>query len=170
MKKSFFACLSLLGLFIISSPADAVNATGTAKAIVVGELKISQTRALDFGTFSPGLSGGTVAVTGNGSDVSVPTTTTTTGSVTSLVGGAYPIFTITGDANRLVNFTRPGTATLTKSGGSATMLATFSGSPSIQFNISALGFYLVGLNATLTVAGSQESGTYNGTYTVTANY
>ena len=151
-----------MAIATIASSANAASVSGTANARVVTPIAISQTKALEFGSFASSASSGTITQAG-----------TFTGGVTAVSGGATRsagIFSVTGEAvSTPYTFTLPATATLTS--GANTMTATLSlASGTSSRTLNASGADLVSANGSLAVSANQAAGTYAGTYTVTVNY
>ena len=161
MKK-----LSLLLTLLFAFTSQAFAITATVNAVVVNTLTVSQTTALNFGSFSSSASSGTINQIG-----------TTTGGVTAVSGGATraaAVFSVSaGDSSSTPYiFTLPPTATIGIGGSAGTnqmtvTLAFASGSSSRTLSS---GSDAVTVNGNLAVAANQASGTYTGTYLVTAAY
>ena len=140
---------------LLSPNAIAATTTGTASATVIGNLSISQTSPLNFGTFSAGSTAGTINNFG-----------VVTGGVSVLSAGGSAFFNVVGTPNTNFTITVPPSVTLTS--GTNSMNATLS-APSFSA-LDNTGNRVFNVTGLLSVAANQPSGTYNGTYNVTANY
>jgi hypothetical protein len=156
--KKILSTIIASGLIFTSVQAHAGSTTGSATATVIPDVTVSQTAPLSFGTFAPGSTGGTVKIDSSG--------TTVTGSVQKIVNGTRGAFGVQGGKNATYTIGVPSTVTLTS--GSNSMDATLTAPASGVLNSSGNGSFNV--DGTITVAGNQAAGTYNGTYTVTVNY
>ena len=139
--------------------ADTENATATVQ--ILGAVELTKFADLDLGTVASGSAVGTVALP-TGSN-----TRTCTG-VTCVGTASRARFQVTAATNlNVINITHSPTATLTGPGADMS-LALSSSAASITFNSAALQDIFVG--GTLTVGANQVAGTYNGAFTVTADY
>lgn len=165
MKKN----TSRLKLLAIAAAIFAVPASGfaatantslTVDATVIASLTVTQTTALNFGTF---------ALTDPGS---VGTRTTTGGDTNIYQVGAPTsgLVTINGPANQLVNVS-VSAATLSDTGGNggADMTATLT-VPSATVTLDGSGSGTSAVNGSLAVGINQTPSTYSGTATVTVDY
>ena len=117
--------LLVIAIVIFGSVATSFGQTGTsltanAAAKVLTALTITETQALNFGTFGASTDARTVVVATNNAR---------TGSTANLIasdGGKAAIFDIVGAASTAINFTIPttGLTTLTRTSGSETMTIT----------------------------------------------
>ena len=160
MKK-----LSLLLTLLFAFTSQAFAITATVNAVVVNTLTVSQT-TLNFGSFSSSASSGTINQIG-----------TTTGGVTAVSGGATraaAVFSVSaGDSSSTPYiFTLPPTATIGigGSGGTDQMTVTLAFASGSSSRTLSSGSDAVTVNGNLAVAANQASGTYTGTYLVTAAY
>jgi len=168
--------------FASTANAQSANATANASARIVSAISIASSRDLDFGSISPGASGGTVQVAAtlaSARSLTGANLTGTAGAVTSAT------FTVTGDGAATYAITRiPVAATaLVLSSGLNTMnallvvsTAAAAGVESTTGTISgatgADGTQVIYVGGTLTVGGSQASGLYTNTggISLTVNY
>lgn len=164
MKKLIVtaAAAAVVSAPAMAAPGDTATAQGSATAEIVSPITLTHVTgaALDFGTFTTGDNGGTVVVdlAGNG---------TVTSDVT-LIGGsteAADEFDVAGDASRSFAITTTGGSV---SNGTDSM--NFTTSAAASGTLSAAGAASFNVGGTLTVAGGESSGTYNGTYDVTVTY
>jgi hypothetical protein len=168
MKKILFsAALAMTASATVSAPAFAASgstatAPGIAVANVVSAIVLVHTpgASLNFGSFSTG-TGGTVIVTATG----VGSTTGDTAFVTGTLEAADQ-FLVKGDGARSFTIsTAPGTVA-----NGATSIA-FTTAPSAASNtLSVLGIYSFSVGGTLTLAGTEAAGLYNGSYNATVAY
>lgn len=158
--KNFAAAGAVAAVALMSGQAMAASATGDASVTIATPIAVSQSTALSFGTVAVGATGGTVVL-------DHASATTVTGDVSKLGGTiASGAFLVTGLASQNFTVTVPASTTLTSGANSmTTTLTTDTASGSIGG--SGTTFHVGG---TLTVAGGQATGTYNGTYSVTVNY
>ena len=147
--------LALLGLAAQAASAQSISSTGP----------------LSFGSFTAG-AGGTVVVSAAG-------TRSKTGSVMLINQGSLASaaqFSVTGTASATVALTLPADGTVILYNGANTMvLNSFTSNPSDSSCTSHLcvlagGTLLFSVGATLTVNGSQQPGSYVGSFDVTVNY
>jgi Mat/Ecp fimbriae major subunit len=139
--------------------ADTENATATVQ--ILGAVELTKFADLDLGTVASGAASGTVAL---------PTTsnTRTCTGVTCVGTASRARFQVTAATNGyVIDVTHSPTATLTGPGASMPLTLAASSS-SITFNSASLEDIFVG--GTLTVGANQVAGTYNGSFTVTAEY
>jgi hypothetical protein len=158
--KKILSALAVSTVIFAGASAQAGSTTGSATATVLPDIQVNQTTGLSFGTLTPGATGGTVAVSSTGTAV--------TGTVQSISAGARGAFSVQGGNNANYNINLP-TSAITISNGTQTMdVALTLPANSGTLNGTGNGSFFV--DGTLTVAGSQAAGTYNGTYTVNVNY
>jgi len=155
-----------LGLFFLTSNANAESVTVNSSARVVTPLIATSPTALAFGNLASSAVAGTVAVTSAG--------VRSAAGGSSLVAGAAvtaAVVNITaGEASATVNITYPGSATLTSGANTMTVNGfAAAGSPaSVALNAGGTGTFNVG--GTLAVGVSQATGNYAGTFNVTLAY
>ena len=158
-----YSLLFVVSLFCGYSADAATLTNASADAKVVNDLTIIETRKLDFGTFSVGASGGKVVVDNSG--------TTVSGDIIRLIPGDIALFTIKGEPNADIKVTGSKTVTLTRQGGSESMIADLPTNASTRvFKLAANGEVVVPVTGSLNVNPSQKAGTYTGQYSMTANY
>ena len=150
----------IMAISSVSSSAYAISATANAR--VVTPVAVSQTSALEFGSFASSATAGTITQAG-----------VVTGGVTAVASGATRsagVFAVTGEssATTAYTFTFPATATLTS--GSNTMTAALALASGTTARNLTTGSDTVTINGTLTVALNQAAGVYTGTYSVTVAY
>jgi hypothetical protein len=156
MKKSLtLSILALAVTALTASVAQAQAATGTASATVVGSLSIVQQTALNFGSFAPSATAGTIDSYGN-----------TTGGVTGFGGATPAVFNATGSPT--TNFTIVSDATVKLTSGANSMTATLT-APTVSVTDST-GNRAFNVTGSLPVAASQPSGSYTGTYNINVHY
>ena len=139
--------------------ADTENATATVQ--ILGAVNLQKFADLDLGTVAAGAAAGTV---------SLPTASNTrTCNVVTCVGTATRArFQVTAATNGyVIDITHSPTASLTGP-GAAMALTLAASTAAVTFNSASLQDIFVG--GTLTVGANQVAGTYNGTFSVTADY
>lgn len=139
--------------------ADTENATATVQ--IIGAVNLQKFADLDFGTIASAATAGTVALP-TASNTRTCTTVTCVGTASRArfqVVAATNGYVIAISHSPTVSLTGPGTAM------SATLA---SSAASITFNSASLQDIFVG--GTLNVGANQAAGTYNGSFTVTADY
>lgn len=173
MKKAIISLL-MFGLIITASNINlnAQSVTGVANAEVISTLSAAESSALNFGKFSPELTGGTVVVAPSGDRSS-------TGSV-ALMGGTVNqgLFQISGMPTYKVAIVLPVTATVTNAATSKTMTITdFVSSPATgavggDVILPASGGVSLNVGGTLNVGNftANPVGPYTGTYVITFSY
>jgi hypothetical protein len=181
MSKMIASAIVILG-FAATSIAQSATATANAQARIVSAISIASSRNLDFGSISPGASGGTVQVAATLASARTLTganLTATVGAVTSAT------FTVTGDGGATYAITRiPATATnLVLTSGANTMNALLvvstaagAGAETVTGLISGVtgtdGTQIIYVGGTLTVGAAQAAGLYTNTagISLTVNY
>jgi len=152
---------------LAASPALGATRAATATATTIRPLSLVKTSDLEFGTIVPSATAGTVTV-----DATTNARTKTGGVV--LATGATPGaagFTAAGLVNILALITLPTNITLTRGGGTETMLVdniTTNGGTTRLFPGSATIDVTVG--GRLNVGANQVAGSYSGTFNVTVIY
>ncbi len=139
--------------------ADTENATATVQ--ILGAVNLQKFADLDLGTVAASSTAGTV---------SLPTASNTrTCNVVTCVGTASRArFQVTAATNGyVIDITHSPTASLTGP-GAAMSLTLAASTAAVTFNSASLQDIFVG--GTLTVGANQVAGTYNGTFSVTADY
>ena len=165
-----FSRLSLLAAVVatlstFSVSAIAATATGNASATVLTPITIAPVTALNFGTLSGNLSGGTVTLTAAGARSQIGTVVFATG------GFSAASFKVDGTGGATFAVTYP-TVPLTVSNGTVTMPFTVSGQTigTLSGTAPSVGTLTFPVGGTLTVGASQAAGTYTGTYPMTVEY
>jgi Mat/Ecp fimbriae major subunit len=144
-----------------SSAAFADTESATATVQILGAVELTKFADLDLGTVASGAATGTVALPTSSN------TRTCTG-VTCVGTASRARFQVTAATDGyVIDVTHSPTATLTGPGASMS-LALASSASSITFDSALLEDIFVG--GTLTVGANQVAGTYNGTFSVTAEY
>lgn len=164
MKKIVLAAVAvaLVPATAFAAPSgNSSTAAGSAVATIVSPIQLTHdSAALNFATFTTG-TGGTVVVTTGGA-------VSATGDVglVPAATGAADSFSVTGDSSRSYSITT-GTGSVTN--GTSTMnFSTTPSAASATLSAGGTGSFTVG--GTLTVTGTETSGTYNGTYDATVAY
>ena len=161
MKNFFKLVLTISAILSFSSSAYAISATANAR--VVTPITVTQTTALQFGSFTSSGVLGTITQAG-----------VVTGGVTAVTGGATRaagVFAVAGEttaASTPYTFTFPTTASLAN--GANTMTATLSLASGTATRTLTNGAETVTVNGSLAVAANQAAGAYTGTYIVTVAY
>jgi hypothetical protein len=165
------AILGCAGLLLAGGNAMATDSTATTNvataATVVTPMAITAATALNFGTFAASATAGTLAM----STTNVRTPTNVTLIATN--GGAASSITVAGAVGATFTVVLPiADQTLTSSGSSMTIKsASFASSLSLnQGVVGAGGSATFTIGATLTVAASQPTGVYSGTYPIYLTY
>lgn len=152
--------------------ATSANTTASATIIRPIGIALNEGSALRFGNIVPSADG-TVKVAPD------DTPTYSTGIVAFTGSGAAGIisaakFTVSGDPSNSFSITLPTSVQITTGEGGATMTVdTFTSTPSATGTLSsdeAAGTASLNVGATLTVAATQATGTYTGTFQVTVAY
>jgi len=150
----------IVAISSVSSSAYAISATSNAR--VVTPLAITQTTALEFGSFASSATAGSITQAG-----------VVTGGVTAVASGSTRsggVFAVTGEssATTAYTFNFPATATITSGVNNMTVALTLASGTSARTLTS--GTNTVTINGTLTVPANQVAGAYTGTYSVTVAY
>jgi hypothetical protein len=175
MKKNIIAlsCVAALLTFWCDALADG---TANATARVVDSLSITKDGTtstfgdLAFGTIVPNATGGTVVINPFGSGARSATGVQV---ISSTFGPAA--FNVTGESNAGYAVTLPSSATITKTGSAETMTV-----DTFTSTLSGIGLVVTGtlagtegsfrVGGKLHVGPNQASGSYSGTFVVTAAY
>ena len=161
--------LSGSSLLASTSAFAQFTASGTvnSSAVLVRTLSVSSTTPLDFGTFAPGATPGTVVMSAAG-------TRSATGGVTLVTSsaGSPSAISLTGTLSTTYTVSLPSSVLLTANTGNATMtLNSFTTTlTGLQGTLSTAGIGAFSIGGTLSVSGSQAIATYTGTFTFTLNY
>lgn len=165
LRKSALA-LSALTMLSMSSNAFAANEPTAGQANIVQRLSLLNTADLDFGSFFPGATGGTVVINANTGNRA------TTGSVVTVGGGnnAAQFLTIGGPSTLLLVQRGP-LPVLTRFGGTETMNVTglTLNGPVFRF-LGADGLLDLRVGGTLAVGANQAAGFYSGTFDIIVTY
>lgn len=143
--------------FCVCHTAYADDTNGTARAQVIRFFESRQIDPLNFGSFAPGETSGTVTVNASG--------TSTTNGITKFTDGARGRFLLIGEIFASFEVILPGTFTL--SNGSDTMDVNVS-TPTPTGVFFLLGSFFV--DGQITVRTDQQPGNYIGSYPVTINF
>ena len=155
---------AIAAMTMSAGTAHAASATGTARAKILRQITLTNTRDLQFATIISGATASTVVVSTAGAPTcgaGLICTGTTTSANFDIQGTNNAVVLVGGDANVTLNGSLGGTmgAVLDYSTGSVT-LTTGSGTVGGSFQV----------GGTLSVGINQIEGDYTGTFNVTANY
>lgn len=162
MKKmiKFFAFAVVVAAFTLNASGQA-SANGTATAVIVTPISLTNQRDLTFGNIAAG-PGGTVTITN-----ADPGVVSSTG--VSLVGGIARTsgqFTVGGTTGLAYTVTLPASTTI--SNGAVTMTVNaFTHNASGTLPAASEIFFVGG---TLNIGAAQATGSYTGTYSVQVSY
>lgn len=155
-------------------PGSAASVPASAKLEILQPLTLQKRQDLDFGIVLPGTTTGTVYVRND------DTVTTSGGSGPRAAGGTphHAEYRSTGGRRLSVLITSDvGVVRLRRAGGGAPDIAMNFGPPNalpqpirVTFDLSNAGIYTFTLGATITVAGGQPEGDYDGSFNLTAAY
>ncbi|MGP1353985.1 MAG: DUF4402 domain-containing protein [Parasphingopyxis sp.] len=163
MKKLITVFAAGAAMASFGSAANAATATADATAEILQQVQISKTADLNFGTIVPDDTvAGTVSVAANAAG------TRNCGGLTC-AGGALvssAAFDVTGANGLSVDVALSGLTQLT-SGTNSMPISLSASSTTLAMTGSAVALYVGG---DLSVAANQPAGTYDGTFTVTADY
>lgn len=171
----FFAAAAALAVVAIAAPAmaqSAASTTGTGSITVIRPLTLTKNADLKFGIIvRPSTGSGTVAVSAAGAR-------TVAGGVVGLASGDTPQaaqFTVDGEGGQSISVTIPATFTMANGTDTLTVATTnnLTGSAGAQTLSNALGSagsmsFRVG--GAVPVASTAATGTYTGSFTVSAAY
>ncbi|MDH5545293.1 MAG: DUF4402 domain-containing protein [Gammaproteobacteria bacterium] len=149
----------------MSSSVMAATATSNATANIVTPIAITNTAALDFGSFSHGGAAGTVVVDTAG-------VRTFTGAITLMgVTSAAAAFDVAGTPSSLFSITLPA-STILSNGVDNITIDTFLSNPAVAVGgaLDATGAAVVNVGATLNIVGTESTGAYTGSFDVTVDY
>ena len=168
LLKISTALVAALGINV--AVADTID--GTASAVVLTPLTLTETTALNFGTIAGGSTAGTVVVTEAGVRTATGGTTLATG-----VAASQAVFDITGANSTAITVTMVTAGAQLDDGavGAVMPLSTFTNT-ALPTTTSGTGTAQVSVGATLAVGANQAAGVYTtalGTgapYTISVNY
>ncbi|NTW63472.1 MAG: DUF4402 domain-containing protein [Chlorobiaceae bacterium] len=173
MKKKILALSCLAALFAFGSDAQAivVGDNGTATATIAGAISVAKYETgsttggdLAFGNIIAGPSAGTVTINPFGSGARSFTTVTGT----NLLPFGPAQFKVTGDANANYTVSLPSSDITIYSGTNTMTVDAFTKTVTTGTLTGGSDVFRVG--GTLHVGANQPSGTYSGTFNVTAAY
>ncbi len=160
MLNKKIALLGAAAVAMISTGANAATVSATAEVDILAPVTLAQTAGLDFGVVAAGAAAGTVTLT-PASDVR------TCSAGLACVGAANRgAFSVVGANGYTVVITVAPTTTLTGLGAPMSLSLTAS-TPLVIASGLPQTFHVGG---TLAVGAAQTAGTYNGTYSVSADY
>lgn len=157
--------LAVASALVVSgaSGAMAVDATGTASAVIASAITISETSQMSFGTVA-------ASATQAGSVVLSAAGSASDSNITRLSGAtpAAGTFTVNGANSATYAVTLPSSAVTLTSGANTMSVNSFT--TNATGTLSSGGSEVFGVGATLSIGANQASGSYTGSYTVTVNY
>ena len=186
MKKLLVFAIAILGFTAVSFGQNTATANATVNAKLIRALTLANSRALEFGTVTGGLTEGTIQVSGAATAVVTVangvkqyTTGNTPTSATFTITGE-PLYAVTVSLPTLpyvITSTTPAVAN-TPNGTTESMSVTLfttdftAGSAPYSGPIDVTGTSVFHVGATLTVKAAQSSGTYTAAtgFPVTVNY
>lgn len=164
-----------LALVAIASPAFAqstASTTGTGSITIIRPLTIAKSADLKFGTVvRPSSGSGSVVVSAAGSR-------TVDGGVVALASGDTPQaaqFEITGEGGQSISVTIPATFTMVNGADSLTVttsnnLVGSAGAQTLSNALGSAGSLGFNVGGSVSVDSATNTGTYSGTFTVSAAY
>jgi Mat/Ecp fimbriae major subunit len=155
---------AIAAVAMTAGTAHAASATGTAKAKILRQIVLEKTSDLEFATVISGANASTVAVSTAGArtcGANLTCTGTATAANFDIKGSNNAVVLVGGDSSVTLNGDVSGTMTASLS-YSATSVTLTQGPGTVG------GSFQVG--GTLSVGANQDSGNYQGTFNVTANY
>lgn len=160
MKKIVLAgAAAVAAMSSTAAFADTENATATVQ--ILGAVNLQKFADLDFGTVAANATAGSVVLP-------TASNTRTCTNVTCVGTAARARFQVVAATNGyVIGITHSPTASLTGP-GTAMPLTLAASTASVTFNSASLQDIFVG--GTLTIGANQVAGTYNGAFTVTADY
>lgn len=172
--RIFAAAAAFVVLAAVSSPvlAQSASTTGTGSITVIRPLTITKTSDMKFGTVvRPTTGSGTVVLSAAGAR-------SVTGGVVGLASGDTPVaaaFTVAGEGGQSVSITIPATFTMISGADSLTVTTSnnLTGSASAQTLSNALaaaGSLSFAVGGSVPISSTQTTGTYTGSFTVSAAY
>lgn len=161
-----FRCAFAFGALAVTTPAMADTQSANGRGIVLNALSVTNTRDLDFGDLSSGVTTGRATVNAN-TDV-----LTITGGITPLGGTPNAaVFYAAGTINRLFIVQIPsGSITLTNGSGGTMTVSNWTSNGPVNRNLGPTGVAIIRVGGRLNVGANQAGGTYSGTFTVTVVY
>ena len=161
LNKSKIALIGAIAAAgMVSTGANAATQTATADVRIISAVTLTQDVGLNLGVVAASAAGGTVTLP-NTSDVR------TCAGVTCVGTAQRGQFTVSGAATGFVVLVNTPLSTTLAGPGTAMTLAL---SPSLVNFTSTGAAQTFFVGGTLAVGANQTAGTYNGTYTVTADY
>lgn len=171
VMRSLGRTMIAAGAALGASASQAGTASSSASSTILVPLTIVKNIDMNFGTLIASTTGGTAVLS------AATPTVTTTGGVTSFGSGqTYAQFALDAKGATLVTINWNQTITLTRSGGTETMVVnptTYTTNATIINGVNYIppnNILLINLGGTLTVAANQKAATYQGSVTMTANF
>jgi len=156
----------------VSSPALAQTSTAatTATTTIVRPVTIQKDSNLIFGTIIRPTAGTSVVSLPSGSD-----TVSADGTGVAILGGTSRAkYTIAGEGGQAVSITVPGTFSMTRVGGSETLLVSLSSdlgaSTSLSSSLGNAGTKNLNVGGSFELSTGSLTGAYSGTFDVTVAY
>lgn len=173
LKVAFVFMLALGACAFSGGASAATNASATATATVVAPIAITKATDLNFGSFYPGATLGTV-------DINTNSTRSVSGGVLTASNGVLPTaakFDVTGSASATYTITYASGVTLIGPGApmALTQISDLTGAGgattlALTGALSAGGTQSIHLGGSLAVAANQAIGIYTGNISATVTY
>ena len=166
------AAFATIAFAVPAMAQSTASTTGTGSITVIRPLTITKNADLRFGTIvRPSTGSGTVVVSAAGAR-------SVTGGVVGLASGDTPQasqFTVDGEGGQSISVTVPATFTMANGTDSLTVttnnsLAGSAGAQTLSNSLGSAGSLVFRVGGTVPVASTAATGTYTGTFTVSAAY
>lgn len=162
LKMFKIAAIGFMVAGLFPANAMAAGSTGTAEALIATPItiEVDPEFGLNFGSIVSGIPGTVTISPVNGQKTSSP------GIDTLSSFGNKGLFLVEGDPNRAYNATVDATTSL--SNGTDAMNVNLTSDR--NSNLGSNGRDFIGVGGTLTLVGTESSGSYTGTYNVSVDY
>jgi len=151
----------------MNSPGVTASATAAASVEIITPISIGEVRGINFGSYAPGSTDGTVVMSTSG--VRTVTGGATLGNAVAATPGVYMV---TGQSNTTYSIAIS-TSTVATSDSGANIVTLNSITSNIAGStgvLSADGTQTLNVGATLHLPSTAVSGTYSGTFSITVTY
>lgn len=172
MIKNLVRALPVICLAAAALPAAAQSASGSGSITVIRPLTVTKNRDMAFGTIVRPTSGtGSVVLTAAAS-----TARSTTGGAVALASttATSAQFTLDGEGAQLVSVVIPAEFNMTSGGNTLTVTTsnnlTNAGAVALDGSLGGAGSTVFYVGGSIPIANDTATGTYNGSFTVTASY
>lgn len=163
-----FAAVAALGISSVAFAQASASTSASASSRVIQGISIAKTADMAFGTVvKPSSSNGTYTIANTADTLSV----SGTGAAAAAGTTSRAKFTVTGEGGQNISVTVPATMTMTSGANNITVnLSSDTTSSSLNGTLGSSGTKAVNVGGDFTIASTQASGDYTGSFNVTVAY